>query len=72
MPPISLVIPILWINKEIMSRGPQVEDMECQETTTLAMSICTDGDPLTTTQVRNFRMASTTPVGFRKAIGLAS
>ena len=23
------VIPILWITKEIMSRGPQVADMEC-------------------------------------------
>jgi hypothetical protein len=29
----SLVIPILWITKEIMSRGPQVADMECRETT---------------------------------------
>jgi hypothetical protein len=27
------VIPILWITKEIMSRGPQVADMECRETT---------------------------------------
>jgi hypothetical protein len=23
------VIPILWITKEMMSRGPQVADMEC-------------------------------------------
>jgi hypothetical protein len=28
-----VVIPILWITKEIMSRGPQVADMECRETT---------------------------------------
>jgi hypothetical protein len=28
-----IVIPILWITKEIMSRGPQVADMECRETT---------------------------------------
>jgi hypothetical protein len=27
------VVPVLWITKEIMSRGPQVVDMECQETT---------------------------------------
>jgi hypothetical protein len=27
------VIPILWITKEIMSRGPKVADMEYQETT---------------------------------------
>jgi hypothetical protein len=27
------VIPILWITKEMMSRGPQVADMECRETT---------------------------------------
>jgi hypothetical protein len=27
------VIPILWITKEIMSRGPQVACMECRETT---------------------------------------
>jgi hypothetical protein len=27
------VIPIFWITKEIMSRGPQVADMLCQETT---------------------------------------
>jgi hypothetical protein len=26
---VSFVIPILWITKEIMSRGPQVADMEC-------------------------------------------
>jgi hypothetical protein len=30
---ISLVIPILWITKEVTSRGPQVADMECRETT---------------------------------------
>jgi hypothetical protein len=30
---VSSVIPILWITKEIMSRGPQVADMECRETT---------------------------------------
>jgi hypothetical protein len=30
---VDLVIPILWITKEIMSRGPQVADMECRETT---------------------------------------
>jgi hypothetical protein len=29
----GLVIPILWITKEMMSRGPQVADMECRETT---------------------------------------
>jgi hypothetical protein len=27
------VIPILWITKKIMSRVPQVEDMEYRETT---------------------------------------
>jgi hypothetical protein len=30
---IGIVIPILWITKEMMSRGPQVIDMECRETT---------------------------------------
>jgi hypothetical protein len=30
---ISIGIPILWIIGEIMSQGPQVADMECQETT---------------------------------------
>jgi hypothetical protein len=30
---IGHVIPILWITKEIMSRGPKVADMECRETT---------------------------------------
>ena len=30
---VGLVIPILWITKEIVSRGPQVADMECRETT---------------------------------------
>jgi hypothetical protein len=28
-----------------MSRGPQVADMECRETTWLAVSFCIDGDP---------------------------
>jgi hypothetical protein len=27
------VIPIFWITKEIMSRGPHVEYMECRDTT---------------------------------------
>jgi hypothetical protein len=27
------VIPILWITKDITSRGPQVADMECREAT---------------------------------------
>jgi hypothetical protein len=30
---VGLVIPILWITNEIMSRGPQVADMECREAT---------------------------------------
>jgi hypothetical protein len=30
---IGPVIPILWITKKMMSRGPQVADMECRETT---------------------------------------
>jgi hypothetical protein len=30
---VGSVIPILWIAKEIMSRGPQVVDMECREIT---------------------------------------
>ena len=30
---IICIILILWITKEMMSRGPQVVDMECRETT---------------------------------------
>jgi hypothetical protein len=33
IPQMRFVIPILWITKEMMSRGPQVADMECRETT---------------------------------------
>jgi hypothetical protein len=41
----ALLSPICGITKEIMSRGPKVTDMECQESTWPTVSICTDGDP---------------------------
>jgi hypothetical protein len=42
---LGLVIPILWITKEIISRGPQVANMECRETTLPAVPFCIDGKP---------------------------
>jgi hypothetical protein len=43
------VIPILWITKKIMSRGPQVANMEYWETTWPTIPFCTVETPLTTT-----------------------
>jgi hypothetical protein len=50
----SLVIPILWITKEIMSQGPQVADMECRETTWSAIPFAHMENPLTTTNGHSF------------------
>jgi hypothetical protein len=59
------------MTKEIMSRGPQVVDMECQETTCQKYPFAQMETLLTTTEVVEFQMASTTPTGFLKAMGLA-
>jgi hypothetical protein len=40
-----LLSPFCGITKEMMFQGPQVADMEYQETTRPTMSTCTDGDP---------------------------
>jgi hypothetical protein len=39
------IIPILWITKDIMSRGPWVEDMECREDYMTNSTLCTIADP---------------------------
>jgi hypothetical protein len=48
------VIPILWITKDIMSRGPQVANMECRETTWRTIPFAWMENPLTTTDGHRF------------------
>jgi len=43
---LGLLFTFCGITKEMMSRGPQVADMKCRETTWLAVSIFTYGSPL--------------------------
>ena len=66
-----IVIPILWITKEIMSRGPQVVDMECKEDYMASSTLLHSWETLSPPQmVTYFQMASTTSTSFRKAVGL--
>jgi hypothetical protein len=66
-----MLSPFCGITKEIMSRGPQVADMECERLHDQQYPLAQMETLLTTTEVIDFQMASTTPAGFQEALGLA-